>query len=208
MHIISDKFTDLYTYFVNNIEIRACLLVRAVEEPGESKQIKLGDMWCCGRLQVPKKAAVVSPIPYALLQCELATPPPRRVCFLLACIWWAPWLFWPSDYNRHDTVLPRHNLYLAVWNIYSWYALSQNPALGCKKPKSHRRATWKCFSHMQLSSQLTASTNLPVTVLLNSPDSSRKWTPSLWSGCPTWKYLSRDEHSPLNPTYMANLWAK
>lgn len=143
--------------FFNNIEIRACLLVRAVEDPGGSEQIKPGrflELW-----QVPKMAAIVSPIPYALLQCELATPPPRRVYFLLTCIWWAPWLFWPRDYNRHDTALSRHNFYLAFWNIYSWYALSQNPALGCKKPESHGGATWKCFSHTLLSSQLTASTN-------------------------------------------------
>lgn len=150
-------------------------------------------------------AAVVSPTPYALLQCELATPPARRVYFLLTCIWWAPWLLWPRDYNRRGTTLSRHNLYLASWNIYSRYALSQNPALGCEKPKSHGGAAQKCFGHTQLSSQLTAGTNyLPasecaswISCSVQSSDdcsSSQHLTSIVWRSP-----LSNAWLSPVNP---------
>lgn len=42
MHVMSDEFTDLYTYFFNDTEIRSCSVVRAVEEPVGDEQVKPG----------------------------------------------------------------------------------------------------------------------------------------------------------------------
>lgn len=39
---------------------------------------RLKEMWVCGRLYFPTMAPTISPMPCALLQCDLATPPLRE----------------------------------------------------------------------------------------------------------------------------------